>query len=209
MTVYPHYKVLERSLAVPRKQRFWDWFDGNSLRSEWAVDSGFPSTYQMADDIDQGFEMFTAATLGHRATIEFNDIRQYGGTEGGSVLIGVVRTLNSTDRFLNLGLSNSGNPTGTHNIRLRDRASESFIKLHTSSGGGSSTNTTVPTGGTNFNIWQVVLRSGAADGIINGRLEATRTSNIPTEGMQPLFSGSTDAVAVKTFRIRYIEVFNT
>jgi len=80
MTFNSVYEILD-PISTIRKQRFWDWFDGDALRSWWAQTSfGAGGTVSMEDAVDEGLKIVTNTASLDGQQIDFNDERHYSET---------------------------------------------------------------------------------------------------------------------------------
>lgn len=192
MTFGSVYEILD-PLTVIRKQRFWDWFDGKQLKAWWTISEG--SGVVMDDVVDGGIKIPASPTT----SINFNNIRHYEPT--GSVLIAITTRTGTggvqvffADSISFLHLAFSDNNSGI-----------TFMNLQTKDGSTSNTvNSTILTN-TNQHVVKIELRASDARYFIDGILEATSSSNLPAQKLQPILRAFSNA----THNVRYFEALNT
>lgn len=207
MTFSSVYEMFD-PLTTVRKQRFWDFFDGDDLRSWWTTNNiqGTP-TFQMADVVDEGFEIITGATANDGGQILFNNIRQYSNTA--SMMISVIRALSNASQSAEVGLRQVISGLNFALVGQKTDSSTTDYIIDTSD--ATTRTQTVATFAldTVFHVHQLELTSANAKYSIDGGLEVTKTTNLPTLKLQPVYFVQTLTTVAKTGRIRYLEVFNT
>lgn len=190
------------ALTTVNKQHFVEWFSGDAIDSIWTkIGTG---TAQMEDSVDGGFS-FESPT-GNVTGYYFNNKRQYA--HNGSVFITVAQRINATSGMI-VGLndgSNWDNPRNEAGVQ-NDTSNTYYVAISSDSTTQSTTNTSVSVD----TSWRV--HKGELDGTdlkltIDGTLEATKTTNMPTAKMQPQFlsyyvSGNGKGA------LRYYEAYNT
>ena len=193
------------------KQHFIEWFSGKSLPSYWSQENtAGTGTFAMVDAVDEGFSITTTSGTSNRNAITFNQVDQFA--HDGSVFIAVARRVTSANAGLNLGFSqdddftiasgqswaviNEDTATGTHKaLQTRDGSSH------------SQTLSSVPID-TSWTNYKLTLSSDAKL-YIDGSLEITKTTNLPTVKLQPAVRSISRAANISEIRIRYCEVYNT
>ena len=196
-------------LTTIMKQRIVERFDGDALDERWQTrDIIGTATFAMVDAIDEGFEIITSAGIDHNSQIDFNNIRQYSNIA--SVIIIVGRRVTATDTDYTIGFyDDAPDASTTSRSRMRDFSGSTFKGLNTHDGTtDSQTNSSVAVD-TIFRTYKIEMRSADNRLFIDGILEVTKTTNLPTQKLQPQFHMQSKAVATSTGRIRYLEAFNT
>lgn len=209
MTFGSVYEILDPLTRI-RKQRFWDWFDGNALRNWWIFSqSNGTGVGSMVDVIDEGFQIEVTSTgSNHRSTIDYNDKRHY--SETASVVIGIIRRV-TANTLAHVGSHNIDSSSVSVNQVIYANDDGGPFKAITSSDGGttSTVDSDVATD-TNFTNYKTTRQSADLLLHIAGILKVTKTTNRPTLKQQPAFqSFSTTAASGKQSRIRYLEAYNT
>jgi len=194
-------------LQTVRKQRFWDWFDGDSLGSRWTRnDVTSTGSNAMADSVDNGVLLSTGAATGAESILAFNNIRHY--EETGCVCIGISRTNQNDNEFLHIGLGDS-QADSDHTTSMRSGNASSFFTLLTRDTSNNETNTSI-TGDTNYHSTRNELTSSANTLRMDGVLEVTNTTNLPANALQPWFRFKIqDGTTARTMNVRYFEAYNT
>jgi len=177
MTKDSVYEILD-PLTTLRKTRFWDWFDGNDLRSWWTKtnDQGI-NTFQMTDVIDGGFEIVTATTTNDRGTIDQGNINHYSNTA--AIFISVFQSLETTLLRHRIGFSQDEAQTEIAVVDM-DTATSSNIQFLASDAGGSSRTSSGDAIDANFHSFKLELVSASSATLdIDGVFKLTHTSNLP------------------------------
>ena len=208
MTFSSVYEILD-AISTTRKQRFWDWFDGDALKSIWTTtDLSGTNTFGMDDNIDGGFKITTATTNGNRGQIEFNDVRSF--THNASVLIGVMKRATGS-MLINMGMFNNteifANSFYNGGLVSND-SSDTNYELGTSTAAALSNTASSIAIDTNWRVHKLEFGASDVKLTIDGTLEVTKTTNLPTTKMQPAF-GARSRGGAGDGHIRYMEVYNT
>jgi len=191
--------------GIVRKQKFWDFFDGDSLRSWWNVNS--TGSNGMVDTVDEGYFLTTGTADNNRESIDHNDINHYSAT--GATCIFVMRNTETTLRRFFAGFKDSESfghyavidddtDNGSGNVELvsRDGSSTGAVDL------GLSLDET-------FHKWQLNFRTSSVLAFRDNVLSGLATSNLPTTAQQLNAAAQTRTTAARTAHIRYFEAFNT
>lgn len=205
MTKDSVYEILD-PLTTIRKTRFWDWFDGNDLKSWWTENNGAGTgTFAMVDAVNEGFSITTDTAASDDSRIFFNDKRHYDFAN--SVLITVSRAVTATGiSWIPMLVDNT---SFTHRMIVRVDSTSTFYDLNTRGGGAATVvATTVPTD-TTFRVNKGELSSAKAEFTLDGVLEATSSTNLPSVKLQPMVRMNARASGGKEGRVRYLEAFNT
>jgi len=193
-------------LTQIRSQRFWEWFSGDDIKSYWNFNDIFgTNSGAMSDEVDGGYVITTGATTSHQGAIEFNNKRPF--EETGCVGIFVMKVDESTNRRIFGGLSNSVT-LGSDYIAIYNDSSTTNYEFQTR----QSSVTTVASSVTNdesYHVHKVEGLSSSATGTIDGVLEATNTTNLPTSPLQPIFATLARSASARNGHIKYFEAFNT
>ena len=196
-------------LTTVRKQRFWEWFSGNNLKSYWITNNLVGvSTFAMADDIDQGFSITTSISSTAKGSISFNDKRQYDPTA--SVCIVVARRVTNTGSLgFAIGLSNTNDTGSAINFAAHsDIITDTFKSVTTADGTTTSRiQGSIPVDAA-FHALKFELLPSSLKWSVDGVVQTDKTSNLPTVKLQPLFKMNSVS-QVSECRIRYFEAFNT
>jgi len=196
-------------LTTVAKQRVVEWFSGSSLdTNRWTKkDSVSAGTFAMVDATDEGFSIIGSATAADIHAIDFNNIRHY--SQIASVTIAVWRRVSTTDSAIRCGFvdlfANDSNVA-----YCQDFSGTTFKILRTGDATATTnTNTTVAID-TVFHVYKTECRSADVQLSIDGVLEATNTTTLPTKNMQPTFLNIAVATGInKEGRIKKLEAFNT
>lgn len=196
-------------LTTVMKQRVVENFSGDGLNERWTTRNYTGSnTFQMSDNIGEGFEIVTSGTNGSNGAIDFNNRRQYDPAL--MTIIAVTQAVSNTLSTVEVGtFSNTVFVVATHFILMGMNTPNdaSNFTVRSSNGALSSTSTTVALD-TNFHTHSAVM--GASDLLysIDGNLEITKTTNRPTNKSYPHLNVTTQTTAAKTGRIKYLEAYN-
>jgi len=197
---------LTEPFGFDRKQRFWDYFDGSSLKSFWTQTDDIGSgAFAMSDSINGGFQITSGSTSGDRSSIH-TDINHYSHL--GSIIIGIVKSDSTTSRANYLSLA-STSVLGQPRIVFVDDTADSFIRLNASDGSSSSTNTTISSDSTNTFLVKIETNFVTAKLWMDGNLEAIHTANLPDGDLQPAYAHGAKSNNARTGHIRYMECWNT
>ena len=193
------------------KQRFVENFSGDALDTDRWNTSG---TVAMADEVDGGVNILTGTGSYASAHINFTLKRQYSAT--GSRFISVHRINQAGTLHHNSGVGlvreNRGDSGGEQAVILTSNASgwsNWGLRTYASASSGGSTEGSVATD-TSYHTFEVVLASDVKS-YIDGVLDVTRTTTLPTNALQPCYglqkisSGSTPI----SYNAVYCEAYNT
>ena len=199
------------------KQHFIEWFSGKQLPSYWTLRDvvGGTGSSAMNDAVDEGLRVNTGSGSDAATFIDFNGKRQY--SHNSSVCITVCRDNNpSTSGGFRVGFVGD-NATGVEanlpaNCAFINGSSIAEKVGITSKDTSSYSNTSGTTTYVNSVFRAYKLTNGSSDLklTVNGSLELTKTTNLPTDKMQPFAGiGSGGAGGTKELDIRYMECYNT
>lgn len=189
---------------------FWDWFDGNDIDTDRWTLAGTATGSGMADAIDEGY--FLQSTAYYHAA--FNNKRAINFED--SVLISTMRAV-TTDCVNYVGLSGDSTQVISATAMQRTMAqiqttAGQFIKLNTCDGTTASESATDISSATDLDWYDFkidVISSSSHKLYVNGILKLTKTTNLPTVKMQPLFGVWDLSAGTTEMRIRNIEAYNT
>jgi len=192
-------------LTLLRKQRFWEWFSGNELKSYWRKTTIGSSTGTMGDAIDGGYLITTGNLNNDRIEIDFNNKRQYAFDA--SVFLCVSKLGETTESISVYGLLDNTKAlftSGVHWGMNTTIASTKFL-LSTQVTNTSSTTDT----DTNSHVFKGELNGSNLTGSIDGVDSTVITTNLPTAAMQPHIDRQSKAATAKTMNTTYFEAVNT
>lgn len=206
MTFNSVYEILD-PISTIRKQRFWDWFDGDDLRSFWTKrNNQGTGTFAMQDAIDAGFRITTGSSNGDQSRIDFNNIRHYN--HNGAVCVFVCRSENTNRSQLNCGFVGVVDLFPVEMVFMGNDHFDSFYRLITGDGVQNNTDTDVATDAL-FHSHRIEVDGTDATLFIDGVLKVTKQANIPDVKMQPILRIRVSQNGPKFTEIRYFEAYNT
>jgi hypothetical protein len=191
------------------KQHFIEWFSGKSLPSYWTLTQIVSTcTATMADSVDGGMLFQTDSGAGSpSASLTFNNKRQYVAT--GFKFISVCK---KNDDLLGIkgGMGSSTSVNPDHHAFMIEGTLASYKTLATKDGStGTETASSIALSQDAFAYDIEGTTSNVTLGI-NGNIAVTKTTNRPTDPLQPyLYIQSRSTAAVKNYNVRYLECYNT
>jgi len=194
--------------GVVRKQKFWDWFSGDSLKSYWtfANESGSGGSGAMQDAVNGGYQITTDTSSNDYSGISFSNIANHYSATASS-FIAVANRDSTLSRYW-AGLMETKNGVGDYYI-CDNVSANTFYILKTSDGGtNTDTNTSVAVD-TTVRKSQGISNNSSIALWLDDVLEAINTANLPTTALQPNYVVMTNTTAAKTGSIRYFEAYNT
>ncbi len=200
--------IIEPDRSVVPQAHFIDWLNGDQLDPVWSiVNNGAGGTSNMVDAIGEGFNITTLAGLNDGLNITFGDFRQYNFEA--AICFGVMRPVEQADGLCFLGFHNESATFDRFAEVGKDGFNSAEFVLETQDGGAITiVNTSISTD-IDFHRHQIELLDTNALYTLDGILEATSTATLPTVRLQPLFRGVNRVAAVRSFRYKYIEAYNT
>ncbi len=198
-------------LSVVRKQKFWDYFDGDALKSWWNFANGVGSgSSGMVDAKNEGFQVTTGGTSLDWSLIAFNNIRQFDF--GGAIAEFSCRAVSSVTRHIDVGFSGDATDfdiATAEFVMSRNDTQESFYSLRQVGGGSDNeVNTTLAIDEV-FHTHKLSIDSVLSKLWIDGKFLAINSVDLPTGKAQPYFRVRTRGTGAKEGRIRYMECLNT
>jgi len=205
MTKDSVYEILD-PLSTVRKTKFWDWFDGNDLRSWWTKTFTGSGTIVMSDAVDGGALFTTGASSGNNCRLHFNDIRHYD--QNASRIIAVWRDISTVSARFRCGFGNDNNLAAHFMLWQMDTVATFFTIRSEDATTATSTDSSIPTDFV-FHIFDMEINSTNIIGRMDGVLEITKSDRHPEATLQPLVHTSTQTTAAKTGELLYMEAFST
>jgi len=203
MTFASVYEILD-PLTTVRKQRFWDWFDGDSLRNWWQENGTGSSA--MVDAVDEGFRLTSGTASGNNRFINFNTIRHY--SETGSISIAITRKLTTANSVEHVGFLDTVSFLHFAYV-INDSLGETNYTISTKDGTTQTNTEGTIAHDLIFHLKQIENTSTSNIMSIDGVLDVTKITNRPAARLQPVFRTLTRTTAAREARIRYFEAFNT
>jgi len=190
-----------------KRSWFIEWFYGNQLKAYWR-EADFVGTniFRMVDEINQGFEIVTGANLNDQGFIDFNNINHYDNLN--CIELWVMRAVESTTRRQQTGLFEDFTLSQNFATITNDTDETNYVLATRDATTSSITASSIPIDEI-FHIHQLRLKSTFADYLQDGILAITKTTNLPTVGLNPGGSMLTRGASARTGRWRYLSVINT
>ena len=196
-----------------KKTWFQEWFYGASLKSYWdLIDVTGVGTFGMAFGVDEGFQVSTGAVASDKSAIIAGATERHFDPVA-SVNISIAKRESAIGRLI-IGFGNRTdgdlNNTPDEGLAFQDFDTITFKRLSSVNGVNQTTTDTSIAVDTNFTRYRQELTATTAKGFINGILEATITTDLPS-GASKLYCGllaATLAASATEVRIRYMEAFN-
>ena len=199
-----------QSLATPINQHFVEWFSGDVLDSIWTeVDTIGSGTFAMVDADNGGFNVISDGTSNASSMIQFNDINHYDATA--LIINYVLSTSKVTSGNGSAGFLNSGLCAPNHQVSAGTQSSIDSSNFSMRSSDGTRTGVTLGvTHDTNFHHYKIELTSAIIKVWFDGDLKVAKTTNRPTNDLQPLVHAQNIGVTTgMTTAIGYLEALNT
>ena len=204
MTYIPLYELLYGSSLA--RQRVVELFSGDSLNERWNENTvtGSP-TFQMTDEIDQGFEiLFNADEIG---SITYNNTGRVFDFDDVAFIFIARRTAGTTNDLTQIGLSKDELSTDTDDrFTVTNSASLSFYNFLTENTSSTITDCSVVPD-TVYHKFHGKIAGGIVTGHMDDSFETVHTTNLPDTGMQPIFRGLRNTTNFSA-RIKYYEAWN-
>ena len=194
-------------LTTVMKQRMVEHFDGNVLCTDkWCfqVHSGSGSGLMQAT-IDGGFIITTGTLTNNFSSIHFDCIRQFCP----AALVAIyVRKKNTCNTRVMTRMSASSVGASTCHVGVCSSDAACFMTM-TTNNGSSSSSTLCETTNNCLITTKMEIVCCCANGYINGVVEGTHSTNLPTADLAPVFLVQTNNSGAKTAEVHYIEAYNT
>ena len=193
------------------KQRMVEDFSGWQLDPErWAIVkiTGTSGAAAMNDTNDGGVKVSTGTN--DEAILAFDDIRQFDYTSCGFVSVSRTTCSNIAHGQNRTGIKydNDGTFNGGDLISMECGYNNQKISLFTASASGYERTTSSIDRDTNYHSYKGLISGGVATLTIDGVLECTTNTHLPTKRMQPFIYNASSATA-SSAETTYLEVFNT
>jgi hypothetical protein len=191
-------------------QRVVENFSGTGLDIDrWhTTNNAGTNTFAMSDEADGGFKLTTGTGSSNQMGINFNDKRQFSPT--GSVAI-IVGKSSYTNVYTDFGFSNNNQSSNSQSafFRFTNQYGGGKIGFLTC---GAGTTEDFPTSvdlSTDWFTMKVECKSSSVEGSINGVLERTHATRIPTQKLQPIVKHQNTDTTARSCQIKYMECYNT
>lgn len=206
MTFGSVYEILT-PLSTVRKTKFWDWFDGDDLRSWWTkTNTAGVGTFAMVDAVDEGFSITCGTASNDGSNIDMNNINHYSAIS--TIVISVFRRVTATAASIQQVTAND-NTTFTHYGLIADDTDFTNYVMITRDGTTQSNQEATFARDAAFHSHKMEFGSANVKATIDGGLEITKTTNRPTADLQPVFRIFARGTGGKEGRIRYMEAYST
>ncbi len=196
-------------LTTIMKQRVVENFNGKTLDEKWtARNQAGTNTFQMSDEVDGGFEIITGTTLNNEGQLDFNDIEQYDETA--VVFIYIGKSEATTLQTSSYGMVNDQVVGFRQLLAIRNNtAASSFYAGRTSDASASTETDTSISIDTLYHVMKGEVKSSSFKATMDGILESTISTTMPTLPLQPYWFQATRTSAAKTGHVSYFEAYNT
>ncbi len=195
----------KQALCVVQKQRFVCWFSGTGLSSVWE-ETGC-GTFLMSDSVCGGFEL-TTGTCASAIRIGFNLINPYD--EDGSMFIGVQRrTSCHANARSDFGVANACSFSSQFTVWLNGNGSTK-MRVISEECGSQCVSCSCVCVDSCWHTFQIEGRACDIQHYIDGNVEVTHSTNIPTLPLSPnILSTQVGSGQNIVTSIRYFEAYNT
>jgi len=192
-----------------RKKRFWDYFDGNSLKSFWHfVNVAGSGSGAMFDGIDGGYEITTGTSSSDSSAITFNGIRHFSNIACSCVISG--KKVESANSNQVAGFSNDliGN-LARERFWVNNDVNFTNIQLVHADNDSTSLTAGTTVSGIEDRTYQLDLFSTYGKMTIDGDFNIAVTTDLPTVKLEPVLRHITRTNGAVKMRYRYFEAWNT
>ena len=178
-----------------------------AIPSRWTERSvtGSP-TFGMNDSVDGGYVITTASTTNSSGMIDFNNKRQYSNT--GSVCILTIQRIDDTMQVFG-GFADNITQATTNTAWVLNDTNYSYYRLLTGNSSGATQTDTTTNIDKLLKVHKIECNSADVSLTIDGTLGINKTTNLPTNKLQPNFGGFTRNSSANQMRINYMECYNT
>jgi hypothetical protein len=203
---------LTTPLGAERKQRFWDYFDGNGLRNWWTFfNTTGTGSSGMNDSINDGAFITSGSNDLDRSGIAFNNKRQYD--LGSFMFIVNIKVPTATDVLLSSGLNDVVGAAPERIIyQIFDDTSDVIDETRIQTYDGVSATATTVTSTITTNWYNARITSDATTAKVweNGDFATAKTTNIPaSQKSQPYLEVMARSASARSGYINYMECYNT
>jgi len=190
-------------------QRVVENFSGSGLQTNrWTTRNvaGSP-VFGMTDEIDGGYQITCATTANEFGSLDFNSKRQYD--EDNAVCVGVIKTDATNNRLVFVGFGGVVANPNTENAVGGIETNSSTSKFITQSADATTKSSTASSVDldTNPHVNKIDLSASDCKYYLDGVLEVTKSTNLPTDKVQPVFWCQRQG-ADMIGQIRYLEAYN-
>ena len=200
-------EALNTDRTVADKARFVDYFSGDSEKSWWTRTENGTGTYAMSDTIDGGFTILADTLNTEYSQINFNNKRPFDNT--GSIMKTTIKQPTNNGGASTAGLLEVNTSWNEDFIGTRIWTSDTYFVLRTADATTvSNTDSDIVTN-TQFNQFKWESTTANAKMHINDSLKVTKTTNLPTTRMQPVFMSWNENGNRDTLFVNYCEAWNT
>tara|TARA_Y100001949_G_scaffold163902_1_gene158145 strand:+ start:297 stop:926 length:630 start_codon:yes stop_codon:yes gene_type:complete len=209
MTFNSVYEITN-NLSTIAGQHMIEYFTGNSLDSKrWDTTLANSGTVAMSDTVNGGVILSTGTTTSSSAYIDFADVKPFGAT---SSMIWTAIHSHSANGESYTGLT-AGSSGGSADDQITSYVNtgwkSSNFDLFTYGGGaGTWTNGTIA-GLTSKHTQKLELTGTAGNSYVDGVLNCSSTTNLPTASMQVVIGLNNNTTINKTINVTYCEAWNT
>jgi len=196
------YEILSELTQVTG-QRVVEQFQGNNIDTTRWTTTGI-GTATTKDEINGGVEIASSNTA---TSVAFNSKRQYDNSN--SVFISVFKRNTSGQGITHVGLVDTANTLGGNYSIAEDATNQTYKRLQTRDNSTtSSTNSTIAVD-LAYHVYKVDLSASDNKLYIDGVLEVTKTTNLPTGKLMPELGTDRSAVGVANgMQTTYFEAYN-
>lgn len=186
-------------------QRVVETFSGSVLNERWTFQNlAGTNSGAMKDEVDGGYEITSDTSTDDRAQIYFNDKRQYDETN--CIAIFVAKRVTASTR-LTVGMVEQSPHTNDFAVIENDTSNTNQSLTTADASTNSETEGSVPID-TSWHSYKVECSSANIKSYIDGVLDVTKTTNRPTNRLQPSVMVQTRTTSAATVQVRYLEAYN-
>jgi hypothetical protein len=199
-------------LTTVMGQRMVETFTGDAVDTDrWGAIvqiTGSSGAVTMNDSVDGGVKVSTGTN--DEAILAFDDKRQFNHLASGFVAVTRTTTSNIAQGLNRTGIKydNDGTFNAGDLISMECGYSNSSISLFTGSASGFARTTSSITRDTNYHSYKGLINNSSATLTIDGVLECTTSTHLPTKKMQPFIYNASGSVASSS-DVTYLEAYNT
>ena len=204
----PLYELTD-SWEKPARMRFVENFSGDALDiNRWDTTLAGGGTVAMSDTVNGGVILSTNTTAGtSKAQIDFADVKPFGRT---SSMVWTAIHSHSANGESYTGLTSGagfGTGQGIWSYVNTGWKTSNFDLYTVGASTGTWTNGTI-SGLTSNHTQKLELTGTAGNSYVDGVLNATSTTNLPSINMQPEIGLSSADTTNKTINVTYCEAWN-
>jgi len=197
------------ALSTVMKQRFVENFSGDTLNERWTTRIlRTAATFAMNDVVDGGFRITVGAGATNEGSIDFNGIHQFSNT--GAVMITVAQHSSGSGVTIPCGWCNDEViviDTGRTDFANFESQGATWRNFTADASTASATSGSISDTASTWFVFKSELGASDHKTTIDGVLDITKTTNLPTVKLQPQLAVGN--VANMTLDLRYCEAYNT